>query len=582
MQKEDNTKHIAQKVWKIVDQFHQSPADDAVSAAIELYDIAVLLPAQDIEEWLSIYNRDASSQYLEKALVKNGYDRADAMLITRSLSKIDNAKLKAIMQVIVEDKLPNLKTAEALLQALQEKGPRQSGFVTKEIADLAYKLAAKEQQPKSALCMGAGADGFALRLSNRMPVSYELPATGVGRTIRKHLFSIAGTPITLPDALIPNSTKHGCGFIADYWNMQVPKTSFGDAISYDFQNVASEVMSLQKMLPRIDGRIICLIPLGWLYKTTAQDLKFKQHLIANGYIEAIVQLPSSILPNTRLPSALVVINTVDKKEEIQFINAGNDRFVEVVTRNDRRLSNYDDVVSLLGSHYKSEISACAPIQAVLDNDCNLDVKRFVQSAEALKLEEILQRYPEQKTLGDLVEIIRCQAIKSEGGSGVDCREISPVNIDQYGMLTQAKEYKQIIPSTKDVARADKQRVKAKDIIFTIKGALGKCALVSQEHEGYIASQSFVILRINNESPISEIELFRFLSSDLGQDLVERWATGAGVKMIKMQDFKKLPVPIPTTEQQQALREAHNNIVKLIQQKRSIESDIDQSIERFWS
>ena len=191
MPKEDSTQQVSQKIWKITNQINLSPADEAVSALIELYAIATLLPAWEVEEWLSTDNHDSSSQHLERALVKYGYEHANAVLTTRRLSKLDNSMLKAIMQLVVEDKPPNHEIAETLLQALQEKGRGQGGFVTKEIAELAYKLSAKEHQTKSALCMGVGADGFALRLSNSMHVNYELPVLGIGRTIRKHLFSIA-------------------------------------------------------------------------------------------------------------------------------------------------------------------------------------------------------------------------------------------------------------------------------------------------------------------------------------------------------------------------------------------------------
>lgn len=586
MQNTDKKQQAALKVWKVINQLQLSSSEESVQTLIELYNIATILTANDIDEWLSIDGLESSSRYLEGILIKHGYDQADAVLVTRSLSKIDNSMLKAIMRLIKEDALPNHEVAVTLMEALQTRRRGQGGSVTKEIADLSYKLAAKHKEPKSALCMGVTADGFALTTSSHMHINYELPTSFLDQTIRKQLFRIAGTSIKLSDISISDSTTYDYGLISDSWGTPQSRMNFNDAIKYEFQDVASEVMSVQRMLPRIEGRLICLIPIGWLHKTSAQDLKFKQHLVSNGIVEAVIQLPPNILPDTSIPSALLVLNTLDKNDEIQFINAGSDKFVKAVSRNNRKLSNYDEVVELFGSHEKSDISNYVPTQTVLNNDCNLDVKRYIQSPEAQEFDAILKRYPEQMELGDLVEIIRCQAIKSENdgedeNSG-NYMEIRPFNIDQYGILTKSSEYRQVIPSKKDVARAEKQKVRAKDIIFAIKGTLGKSALIDHDYEDFIAGQSFIILRLRNDAPISEIELFRFLSSELGREQVERWSVGATVPMIKMHDIKKLSVPIPTIQQQESLRESHKNIISLIQQKRSIERTIDQSIKDFWS
>lgn len=573
------------KILDMVDHIGLTPADESVSTLIELYDIAVLLPSKEIEEWLAIDTQDSRARFLEDALVKYGYEQdyepSDAVLTIRRISKIEISTLQLVMREILKEGLPNVEVAAALLESLQDKGRGQGGLVTLEIADLAYKVASKDSNPNSALCMGVSADGFALQVSQNLPVNHSLPALGVGRTTRKRIYSIAGTSITITDKPIFEEPKYDIGFTADSWNMQPQKSIFQGSMRINFPGVSSEVLSLQNMLTRIDGRILCLVPVGWLFKTTAQDLKFKKYLISSGYVEAVIQLPPSILPITSIVSAIIVINTADRKEEIQFIHAGSDNFVETLTRNDRRLSNRDEIVSLLGSRKKTEFSEYASKDAVLENSCNLDVKRYIQPPEADRIEAVFKRYPVQRALGDLVEIVRCQAIKDEGSGGVEVKEISPVNIDQYGMLVSLKEFKLITPSEKDLPRVEKQRVKARDIVFTIKGALGKCALVDQKYEGYIASQSFVILRMVKKTDVSEVELFRFLSSDFGQELISRWASGSTVKMIKMQDLKKLTVPVPTEEQKKVLHESHEEILNLIQQKRSIERKIEKTIKGFW-
>lgn len=575
----DSLQPHADKFREIMELIDLTPEVESVPVLIGVFYVTDLLPRSVIENWLDCIGQEQSAKFLETELIKQGVERTSAVLTCSRIHNLDADKLKSIVTIILDEAFQKIDLAGGLLTELQDKGHGQGGIVTSQIAELAYQISTKGKTTTSALCMGLFADRFALQASQHLPVTYELPGVGVGRTIRDQIFSIAGTAITFTELPLSVQREYDSGFLANSWNIKTPKLRISDSLSSDFEYVAPEISNLQQMMKTVHGRIVCLIPLGWLYKTVAQDLKFKQYLIKNGYVEAVIQLPPAILPNTGIPSALVVINTVDKKEEIQFINAGDDRFVEVVSRNQRCLSNHNVIVSLFGSNEASKISQYVSNEAVLSNTCNLDAKRYVQSN---KLEDLLQRYPEQCMLSDIAEVIRCQAIKSDASGSVDYKEITPANIDCYGMLNNSNDYKGITPSSKDISRAKTQRLKAKDIIFTIKGALGKCALVQDEQVGFIAGQSFVILRLKQNSPISEIELFRFLYSGSVQEWIEQFASAASVKIIKMQDLKKLPVPIPSKEQQVALRESHNEIVNLINHKRSIERDIDQSIESFWS
>ncbi len=172
-------------------------------------------------------------------------------------------------------------------------------------------------------------------------------------------------------------------------------------------------------------------------------------------------------------------------------------------------------------------------------------------------------------------------VKNAGGSGWDLREISPSNIDSYGVLANRTTFKKIVPAPQDANRAEKQLVKAGDILFAIKGSIGKCALVSQEQEGCLANQSFVIIRLKPSSILKDFALYRFLMAGSTQTEIERISSGATVKNIKMQDLVSLPIPIPSLEQQAELEGKHRKILQKIEEKSRLEREINQAMATFW-
>jgi type I restriction enzyme S subunit len=90
------------------------------------------------------------------------------------------------------------------------------------------------------------------------------------------------------------------------------------------------------------------------------------------------------------------------------------------------------------------------------------------------------------------------------------------------------------------------KTKPGDILFCLRGSLGKCTCVGDLPEGAIAS-SLVIVRPGERVLGSYV--LAFLRSPLCSELVDRFKNGAAQPNLSARSLKKFPVPVPPLEEQ---------------------------------
>ncbi|WP_035737729.1 restriction endonuclease subunit S [Francisella philomiragia] len=93
------------------------------------------------------------------------------------------------------------------------------------------------------------------------------------------------------------------------------------------------------------------------------------------------------------------------------------------------------------------------------------------------------------------------------------------------------------------------KIKKNDILFCLRGSLGKCALVTDIERGVIASSLVIIRTCEN---LSNIFLMYYLNSHLIQDFINKYNNGAAQPNLSAKNLSLFNIPLPPLTEQKRI------------------------------
>lgn len=538
---------------------------------------------------------------LAKALVDSGLDEEVAKQISNRMDRLSDYATKHIFGTLYGEEFDRQKIAILITDyLLYEKRRHQNYGLSIELADLFWEILGPFGDNSNCAggtkCLVKGELGLMLVLiSDSGNITIELTAQRDNSRLAELILLISDKKpsIVFEDdrstiAFHERSEFQVCTVFSP-WGAK--KTRIKESRRDSKYNLlSSEVMLVPETINRVSEATIVFVPSSWLDRTAGTDGEFKRELILERKIQAVIQLPNKTLPGPSIPFALLVINTSKKNELVRFIDASGDKFINVTRKRQNRLANYKLISNLVHSEKSDEsIAKDIPVQEILKTQANLSVGRFVVPIDVRRAEnEIRNRAKQVGVLGDHFEIIRCQSIPQDDKENNEDRpsgqwvyELSPSNIDEYGIINWGSSLREVSFDTKWEGRIEQQLIRKDDILLSIKGSIGKCTHVEHAHENdVIASQSFVILRSKHKEIYPEV-LVRFLNSSLGKILLSSIKTGSTVPLIKMGDLKKVIVPILSEQEQQKIGENNGNFIMEAKSYRKKKKELDRKVLEFW-
>lgn len=128
------------------------------------------------------------------------------------------------------------------------------------------------------------------------------------------------------------------------------------------------------------GRMAVVVSHGVLFRGGAEQ-QIRRQLLEENLVDAVIGLPAKLLPSTALPIALLVLRKNKRDQNVYFIDASRE-CEHGKTQNKLReqdiskiKSTYADRLDVAG--YASLVS----LENILQNDCNLNVARYVDAVE---------------------------------------------------------------------------------------------------------------------------------------------------------------------------------------------------------
>jgi type I restriction enzyme M protein len=191
------------------------------------------------------------------------------------------------------------------------------------------------------------------------------------------------------------------------WHEKLPRADRGD---YAF------IMHMAAQLNET-GQAAIVIPHGVLFRK--YEGRYREPMLENDLVEAVVGLPANLFQNNSIPSAILVLNKEkppEREGEVLFLHAADEAFYEELSnQNQLTDAGLDHIVENVSNWAMEErVSRAVPIEEIRENDYNLNIALYVDTTEPeepidvaeelTKLRELQNEREEiESRLGDYME-----------------------------------------------------------------------------------------------------------------------------------------------------------------------------------
>jgi type I restriction enzyme M protein len=541
-----------------------------------------------------------------------------------AFTPIDNLKKKVSPGLL--EKLKSLAASidcqgqqdKATLQEIltnQVATPMKLEFIAEEVEDLIVELIAPT--PSSSIyCPFSGSAQLALTLSGggSKSVSFECQEQTVCQIVA--LLAILGSnanpkvqgsdridiscsdPILNPRWISQGKlTQFNCSVSVPPLGRRYQEEIFDPYQRFPPECLAGEVLHLAHILAQTKERAAILVANGFLFNTTRTKRSFKEQLLRQGCLQAVIGLPGGILAPYSIATAILLFDKTaagkgedQRHQRVVFIDATTENFLQPSTTRRIKLSLKPEatreIAALVRDRQDGPHSRVATIDQIAQQDFNLAVDRYVLSAEDKFVRQLLKVHKTIE-LEAIAEIHRPQVI-SDGGKEpfYSFKEVALSDIQASGLIVTPSKIVEV--STQNLGGVRKHQIEGGDVLVCVKGRVGTVGLVmpkgenSSEQECWIAGQSLAIVRLRDSSPIKHpFVLFRYLTSPLGQRLLQFFSQGLTVPQMQMGELRKLPILVPSEDEQQKIVRDRQTTLELHQKIADTERQIAEIDSTSW-
>lgn len=273
------------------------------------------------------------------------------------------------------------------------------------------------------------------------------------------------------------------------------------------------------------GRAVAAVPMQALNGTQSQA--YREFLVRNQLIEAVVSIPKGFLNGAQVGFALVVMR--EGAREIKFVN-GEDYVrttdsgplldVATLLKDYRDLNDYEAVTT-------------QAIDKVFACDCNLTPDFYLG-------EELV--YNNSHPFGKIVKEIRRGAkLPMSAWKAVEGDSDSTVKKVAFKHLADGLVNEELPGLTEVPPGAEDAVLKSGDLLISRMGFPFKVAVVDLREEKLLADENVWIVRMGGNRTLAYY-LRAYLESERGTRWLSRLSAGATLRTISAKNIEKIPVP----------------------------------------
>jgi type I restriction enzyme M protein len=166
------------------------------------------------------------------------------------------------------------------------------------------------------------------------------------------------------------------------------------------------------------GQAAIVIPHGVLFRK--HESTFREYLIEQDLIEAVVGLPENLFQNVSIASAILILNAEKpekRKDQIQFIHASDEEFYEELSNQNRLLDDGIDEITGIFKDWKTVERRARTVShdKIGENDHNLNIALYVDTTEPeedIDVEEELEKLRDLQAERDEIESQMSQQLET--------------------------------------------------------------------------------------------------------------------------------------------------------------------------
>ena len=190
---------------------------------------------------------------------------------------------------------------------------------------------------------------------------------------------------------------------------------------------------------------------------------------------------------------------------------------------------------------------------------------------------------EMKNLGDLTEVITKGTTPTSVGFKFEAEGVNFVKVESIALNGDFIEYKFAHISDEANTALKRSQLKEGDILFSIAGALGRTAIVTNKILPANTNQALSIIRLKPNENILKEYILSALTSGYALEQVEKFKGGVAQQNLSLGQMKSFQIPIPPlSEQKQIVAILDKAFAAIDQAKANIEKNIANAKELFQS
>lgn len=295
-----------------------------------------------------------------------------------------------------------------------------------------------------------------------------------------------------------------------------------------------------------DGRGVALLSPGSAFWVS--ERRIRRYFIAQGLVEAIIELPPALFSYTKVPVLLLVLSR--SNDRVRMVDASR------VCEQGRRVNTLSpENISLILSVLRGEegIGVTVENDRLLESDCILTPSSYTRKADEV---------PDGVALGSIIASIR-------RGANVKAAELEQLHSSEATqfrclMLSNVEdgEVSADLPYLADVSEPMRKCLaETGDLVVSKIGPKYKAAVIKAEGEKILCTGNLFIITVDKDKYDPRF-LQMFLQSEAGQAQLSLYGSGT-IPSVSMKDLRKIVVPGILLDEQKRLADERDLLMEQI-------------------